>query len=86
MHIFFLILTGDIEDAELTVPASEEEEEDSDGLPSDPDSRSTSVLTKEAAASTGLSRKRGRPEGETEANVRPKASRKATGGALITRK
>ena len=85
MRIFFWILTGDIEDAELTVPASEEEEE-SDGLPSDPDPRSTSVLTKEAAASTGISKKRGRLEEETETNVRPKASRKATGGALVTGK
>ena len=85
MHIFFWILTGDIEDAELTVPASEEED-DSDGLPSDPDSRSTSVLTKEAAASTGITKKRGRPEEEAETNVRPKASRKATGVALINRK
>ena len=43
MHILFWILIGEVEDAELTVPASEEED-DSDGLPSDPDSRSTSAL------------------------------------------
>ena len=76
-------LTGDMEaDMELTIPVSDEE--DDDGLPSDPDTRSTSILTREAATSAGISRKRGRPMKESEPNVRQKAQKKAPGGELQT--
>lgn len=45
----------------------------------DPDSRSTSVLMREAAASAGI-KKRPRPMEETESNAKQKAAKK--GGAL----
>ena len=52
-------------------------------LPKDPDSRSTSILAKEAAASTGIN-KRTRVVEEDELNVKKKVSRKASGGAVQT--
>ena len=77
-----MFLSGDIEEVELTIPVSDEEEEEADGLPSDPDTRSTSVLTREAAASAGISRKR--PMKESEPNGRQKASKRAPGETLET--
>ena len=54
------------------IPRSDEEEDD-DGLPGDPDLRSTSVLVEEAAASTGISKRRtGAEEESTPAAKRPK--------------
>lgn len=46
----------------------------------DPDSRSTSVLVREAAASAGI-KKRTRMVEETEQHGRGKVARKASGGA-----
>ena len=43
-------------DAEEVIPRSDDEEEED--LPADPDSRSTSTLVEEAAASTGISKRR----------------------------
>ena len=69
---------------ELTIPVSDEEDEDVDGLPSDPDTRSTSILAREAATSAGISRKRERPTKESEPNVRQKAPKKSPGEDLQT--
>lgn len=48
----------------MVTPVSEGEEDDD--LPRDPDDRSTSVLVREAAASTGITRRRSR--GDEEVN------------------
>ena len=61
------------------VPASEDEEED-DGLPKETDHRRTSVLEREAAASAGISRKRGTRGGESIEAPRQKIAKKTTGG------
>ena len=54
------------------IPRSDDEDDGVD-LPDDPDSRSTSVLVEEAAASMGLTKKRaGNEEEPTPAAKRPK--------------
>ena len=60
------------DDSEHVTPRSDEEEDD---LPEDPDSRSTSVLVRDAQASSGLTRAR-KKDGEVE--MMP-ASKKARG-------
>ena len=57
------------EDQDLTVPVSDEEE---DQLPEDPDARRTSILAEEAANSAGLSKRR---TGEKEADIPAKRLR-----------
>ena len=54
------------------IPRSDDEEDD-DGLPGDPDLRSTSVLVQEAAASTGISKRR--TGAEEESTPAPAAKR-----------
>ena len=62
----------DTGDADLVIPRSDDEDDGAD-LPEDPDSRSTSLLVVEAAASTGLNKKRaGTEEEPTPAAKRPK--------------
>ena len=65
-------------DGEQYVPESSDDdnEEEEDGLPKDPDNRRTSVLTKEAAASAGLAKKRTTRDDNLEIPKR-KVSKKA---------
>ena len=59
------------DDSEHVTPRSDEEEDD---LPEDPDSRSTSVLVRDAQASSGLTRTR-KKNGEVEIMPAPKKAR-----------
>lgn len=58
-------------EVEQVIPRSDDEDEDD--LPADPDSRSTSVLVGEAAASTGITKRR--KGAEEEASTAAKRAR-----------
>ena len=67
----------------MTIPVSEDEEVegDDDGLPNDPDLRSTSILVREATASAGINKKR--RQDDKGSDRRQKALRSAQGGRFL---
>ena len=82
----YIICKLGVDEVEEFVPASEEDEEEEDGLPKETDNRRTSVLAREAAASAGISRKRVTRGEETLEAPRGKVAKKAPGGLnMITK-